>query len=106
MVRVYVNSAGLAQTLVRSNYIKAAADFSSFGCGFTQCRPLFDFVDVGGGKERADHKIRGTFDSNPTGFVIPFLQLIYKTYSHFYRDVTFIYRKSSVPAYCFCGLSR
>lgn len=31
-----------------------------FASGFTGRQPLFDFVDVGDGKEKADQKIKGT----------------------------------------------
>lgn len=30
-----------------------------FAAGFIRSKPLFDFIDVGPGKERTDHKIRG-----------------------------------------------
>lgn len=39
--------------------MKATADLSLFANGFTGRQPLFDFVDVGLGKERADHKVKG-----------------------------------------------
>ena len=34
------------------------ANLAEFGRGFGAARPLFNFIDVGRGKERADHKIR------------------------------------------------
>lgn len=34
------------------------AYLAEFGRGFGAARPLFNFIDVGRGKERADHKIR------------------------------------------------
>jgi hypothetical protein len=48
--------------------VKVSYDFSSFASDFTSSNPLFDIVDVGYGKERADEKIRENFNlyiSNP-----------------------------------------
>ena len=59
MVRVYAHFSGLADYLFRIGSIESTADFFAFAGGFTQHQPLFDFVDVGSGKERADHKLRG-----------------------------------------------
>lgn len=59
MVRAYANIKGLARFCVDSGKLKNGADLSLFAAGFTQRGKLFDFVDVGPGKERADNKIRG-----------------------------------------------
>ncbi len=55
---VYCNKTGLLETLT-SNNICTAEQFESFVMGFNQASPLFSFVDVGIGKERADEKIKG-----------------------------------------------
>lgn len=66
VVRVYAHFSGLADYLSRSGFIDSAANFVAFAGGFTQHQPLFDFVDVGSGKERADHKIKGRKISYPS----------------------------------------
>lgn len=59
MVRIYVNLEGLKQTYVSRGLYAEEVTLREFANGFTQNQPLFDFVDVGYGKERADHKIKG-----------------------------------------------
>lgn len=55
---VYCNKAGLSETLT-ANGACTAEQFEAFVIGFNQASPLFSFVDVGSGKERADEKIKG-----------------------------------------------
>lgn len=57
VVRVYANVSGLADVLVRAGIVKHASTFEDFTRGFTRSDNLFDFVDVGSGKDRADAKI-------------------------------------------------
>ena len=64
MVRAYANLKGLAQACIQSGKTKHVADLSLFAVGFTKRQALFDFVDVGAGKERADNKIRGIYVSH------------------------------------------
>lgn len=59
IVRAYANTRGLGRALRRSGKMRENADLASFARGFTQRQGLFDFVDVGSGKEEADEKIRG-----------------------------------------------
>lgn len=59
VVRAYANLQGLGKHCVRDGLIKTTADLGLFANGFTKRQPLFDFVDVGLGKERADDKLRG-----------------------------------------------
>ncbi|TCD71503.1 hypothetical protein EIP91_008884 [Steccherinum ochraceum] len=54
---VYCNKAGLLETLM-ANGACTPEQFESFVTGFNQASPLFSFVDVGSGKERADEKIK------------------------------------------------
>ncbi|KAL8649552.1 MAG: hypothetical protein Q9226_005528 [Calogaya cf. arnoldii] len=61
IVRAYANVRGLGKACVKNNLMKSTADLGLFANGFTGRHPLFDFVDVGLGKERADHKIRELF---------------------------------------------
>ncbi|KAF1970993.1 hypothetical protein BU23DRAFT_537170 [Bimuria novae-zelandiae CBS 107.79] len=57
LCRVYANVKGLAETLVRAGLIEEVSHFEEFVRGFTNGRTLFDFIDVGPGKDRADDKI-------------------------------------------------
>jgi hypothetical protein len=57
--RVYANVSGLADVLVRSGAIETTTLMEDFVRGFTRGKALFDFIDVGSGKDRADHKIVG-----------------------------------------------
>ncbi|KAK0371998.1 c-x8-c-x5-c-x3-h type zinc finger protein [Colletotrichum limetticola] len=63
VVQVILHLDGLAKRLHASGIIpNTAADrtLADFGHGFSRAQPLFNFVDVGPGKEAADHKIRET----------------------------------------------
>lgn len=60
VVRAYANLRGLGRHCASDGLMKATADLGLFANGFTKRQPLFDFVDVGLGKERADDKVRGT----------------------------------------------
>lgn len=59
MTRAYANMSGLQTACVQNKKMKLGASMKLFAQGFTQRRALFDFVDVGPGKEQADNKIRG-----------------------------------------------
>ncbi|KAF2466193.1 uncharacterized protein BDR25DRAFT_294330 [Lindgomyces ingoldianus] len=59
--RIYANVSGLAEVLVRCGVIEEVSPYHSFALGFTRGKTLFDFVDVGPGKDRADEKLIGTF---------------------------------------------
>lgn len=60
MVQVYANFEGLARKLCSVGIIKLPLDLHAFARSFSLNQPLFSFIDVGSGKERADHKIKGT----------------------------------------------
>jgi hypothetical protein len=57
--RMYANAKGLADVLVRAGIIQEIGIFEDFVRGFSRGKILFDFVDVGSGKDRADEKIIG-----------------------------------------------
>ena len=64
MVRIYANLKGLSQTLARVGLCgNECRSIAPFACSFTR-EALFDFVDAGEGKERADFKINGTCSVN------------------------------------------
>lgn len=56
--KAYANHGGLANHLYDCHFIKYKQDFDLFVKAFNQRVSLFEFSDVGFGKERADHKIR------------------------------------------------
>lgn len=60
MCQVILNFQGLATKLHRCNLISNPNEALAFGRSFGLAQPLFSFIDVGAGKERADHKIRET----------------------------------------------
>ncbi|KAH0547914.1 hypothetical protein GP486_008345 [Trichoglossum hirsutum] len=61
VVRVYANTKGLARACALAGIVASPAVMEQFARGFTQSQPLFDFVDTGEGKERADYKIKGKY---------------------------------------------
>ncbi|KAL9591269.1 MAG: hypothetical protein Q9179_007893, partial [Wetmoreana sp. 5 TL-2023] len=58
IVRIYANIEGLSKKYAYIGFGKEEKGLRQFVAGFTQSQPLFDFVDAGQGKERADHKIK------------------------------------------------
>lgn len=61
MTRVFINGSGRQNNSQRRQSFKGTQTdlLAAFRMQFTEAIPLFDFVDVGHGKERADEKIRG-----------------------------------------------
>ena len=59
LVNVYAHKAGLARTLAAADFLARPSDIDQFFCSFSQSRSLFQFIDCGPGKERADAKLRG-----------------------------------------------
>ena len=57
---VLSNCIGLAQKLHSCGIVTSPNEVLAFGRAFGLAQPLFAFIDVGMGKERADHKIRET----------------------------------------------
>ncbi|KAF2490101.1 hypothetical protein BU16DRAFT_170516 [Lophium mytilinum] len=57
VTRVYANFKGLADICYKVGIIDDRCKIEEFARGFTRGRHLFDFVDVGPGKDRADEKI-------------------------------------------------
>ncbi|KAJ9130108.1 hypothetical protein NKR23_g12349 [Pleurostoma richardsiae] len=59
VVRAFANVNGLGAALARGGRVRDASQLRELVGGFNSRQALFDFVDVGAGKERADHKLRG-----------------------------------------------
>ncbi|KAL8669815.1 MAG: hypothetical protein Q9224_007714 [Gallowayella concinna] len=59
IVRIYANLEGLLKKYTYIDFVDEKKALRQFVAGFTQSQPLFDFIDAGQGKERADHKIKG-----------------------------------------------
>lgn len=58
-VYVFYNKQGLVNAIGRAGYFDAKLKFDEFSFGFNQAAERFIMVDVGGGKEQADAKIKG-----------------------------------------------
>jgi hypothetical protein len=59
VARMYANVKGLADACCRAGLVTSPALLEDFVRGFTRGNALFDFVDVGPGKDRADEKVSG-----------------------------------------------
>lgn len=69
MVHIYVSLDKLAQKMAQVGLLKHPQEFRAFAQSFSVNQPLFSIIDVGQGKERADHRIKEmlrTFSGNPT----------------------------------------
>lgn len=60
VVHIVLNLQGLGTKLQACGVIANPNELVSFGRAFGLAQSLFSFIDVGGGKERADHKVRET----------------------------------------------
>ncbi|KAK3674688.1 hypothetical protein LTR78_005410 [Recurvomyces mirabilis] len=60
LVHIALNMQGLGNKLQSCGVISSHNDLVAFARAFSLAQPLFNFIDVGSGKERADHKIRET----------------------------------------------
>lgn len=58
VVKAFAHLDGLGSKLARDGRVRDMAQLRAFFAGFSSRLPLFDFIDVGSGKERADNKIR------------------------------------------------
>ncbi|TKA76237.1 hypothetical protein B0A55_06382 [Friedmanniomyces simplex] len=58
VVHIVLNMQGLGNKLQQCGIINNPNELVAFGRAFSLAQPLFSFIDVGGGKERADHKVR------------------------------------------------
>ncbi|KAH7381300.1 hypothetical protein DE146DRAFT_637050 [Phaeosphaeria sp. MPI-PUGE-AT-0046c] len=58
MVKAFANLNGLSFALQRDKRVRDKDKLRAFAAGFSSRQKLFDFVDVGSGKERADFKVQ------------------------------------------------
>ncbi|KAF1828438.1 hypothetical protein BDW02DRAFT_512283 [Decorospora gaudefroyi] len=69
MVQIYLSLDKLAVKLATVGLLRSPQELRAFAQRFSVNQPLFSIIDVGQGKERADHKIKEmlrTFSDNPT----------------------------------------
>ena len=60
VVHIILNMQGLGNKLQSCGIINNQNELAAFGRAFGLAQPLFSFIDVGSGKEHADHKVRET----------------------------------------------
>lgn len=60
MVQIYFSLDKLATKLGYIGLLRSPTELRVFAQRFSVNQPLFSVIDVGQGKERADHKIKGT----------------------------------------------
>ncbi|KAF2744461.1 hypothetical protein M011DRAFT_470320 [Sporormia fimetaria CBS 119925] len=69
VTHIYLSLEQLGKTLVKCGVLKHHEELRAFAQAFNVNQPLFNIIDVGYGKERADYKIKETlraFIDNPT----------------------------------------
>ena len=59
VTKIYANLRGLAETACKAGVVSRPSAVEDFARGFTGSKQLFDFINVGSGKDRADDKITG-----------------------------------------------
>jgi hypothetical protein len=60
MVQIYLSLDKLATKLAQVGFLRSPSELRMFAQRFSVNQPLFSIIDVGQGKERADHKIKGS----------------------------------------------
>jgi hypothetical protein len=68
MVQVYLSLDKLSEKLARVGLLRSPVELRFFAQRFSVNQPLFSIIDVGQGKERADHKIKGMCSNNWLSF--------------------------------------
>ena len=91
LVNVYAHKAGLARILVAADFLARPSDIDPFFCSFSQSRSLFQFIDCGPGKEKAEAKLRG--------MPVAFACLNAMTELHTYRYFPILCFECSVSTY-------
>ncbi|WPH01358.1 Hypothetical protein R9X50_00420000 [Acrodontium crateriforme] len=103
VVQIILNLQGLGTKLQSSGIILNPNELAAFGRQFGLTQPLFSFVDVGGGKERADHKIRETLR-----LYLPIAQFLepYRRDPNISARLTLIETRPAEPGFVELGLRR
>ncbi|KAF2416981.1 hypothetical protein EJ08DRAFT_703525 [Tothia fuscella] len=60
IVSIFANLEGLGRKLASVGFVQSPHGLRAFARSFTLHQPLFNIIDVGEGKERADYKVKGT----------------------------------------------
>ena len=76
IVHIYANLGGLSSLYVRNGVLPMQSHLFAFARGFNSSQDMFNLVDVGTGKEGADHKIRGVSKKSLDGLDIDVLMRI------------------------------
>ncbi|KAI9871463.1 MAG: hypothetical protein M1830_002884, partial [Pleopsidium flavum] len=61
VTRIYANSKGLGEVCYKAGLVDKPSMVDEFARGFTGSKQLFDYIDVGSGKDRADDKLTEIF---------------------------------------------
>lgn len=69
VVQIYLNLDGLSRKLYACDIVNSYT-FADFIRDFNSTSPLINIIDVGQGKERADHKVRGVYDFPSWSFAV------------------------------------
>jgi hypothetical protein len=59
MIKLYANIQKLTAAMLHYGMTEASGQLRDFSRGFSQVGGLVDFIDVGDGREQADHQIKG-----------------------------------------------
>lgn len=98
MVQIYLSLDKLAQKLAHVGLLQSPLELRVFAQRFSMNQPLFSIIDVGPGKEKADHKIKETFrifSENPTCRHIVFAGCHDSGYVNNFEQIRFDTSKSS-----------
>lgn len=96
VTRIYANMKGLSEVCWRAGLVEKASLIEEFYRGFTGSKILFDFIDVGPGKDRADEKING-IQYHPSFGTFPSLTLKQNSSSYIWATFTASIYFSGVP---------
>jgi hypothetical protein len=89
MVQIYVSLDKLAMKLAQVGLLRTPSELRAFAQRFSVNQSLFSIIDVGQGKERADHKIKGVYR-----YPLTFLLLTTGR-----RNATYLQRQSDLPTH-------
>lgn len=64
VVKIYANTKGLSDVYHRSGVVNHPSKLDDFSRSLTRRKPLFDWIDVGSGRDSADAKISRVFQLN------------------------------------------